>query len=126
MKAATHKLAEQITYGLGPLFRANPDYATILSAMCVVMARVIQSTPEKGKEARAFEFAVEQIGQALTEFLKVETELDAKKEDQKEKLDTGINGFDQFAAPEADTTIPSGGEGDNVVEFKTEEEGNPS
>lgn len=97
MKPETHKLADEITYGLGPLFRANPEYGTILSAMCVVMARVIQSTPEKGREARAYEYACEQIGGILAEFLRVETKLDAEKESQKEKLDSGISGFDKFA-----------------------------
>jgi hypothetical protein len=115
MKPETHKLADEITYGLGPLFRANPDYGTILSAMCVVMARVIQSTPETGREARAYEYACERIGLALAEFLRTETELDAKKEDQKEKLDAGISGFDKFAKSVdpawkdagGDTTIPT-------------------
>lgn len=120
MKAKTHKLADEITYGLGPLFRANPDYGTILSAMCVVMARVIQSTPEKGNESRAFEFACEQISAALSEFLRIENEENAKKEDQKEKLDAGISGFDKFA--KQSNPEQRDAREDNIIPFNKEAE----
>jgi len=118
MKPETHKLADEITYGLGPLFRVNPDYGTILSAMCIVMARVIQSTPEIGKEARAYEYACERIGLVLAEFLRTETELDAKKEDQKEKLDAGIDAFAEFAATDKQECANQGEE--NIIPFKAE------
>jgi hypothetical protein len=99
MKSTIHNLTEEITKAIGPIFRERSNYNEILPAMCLVMARVIQSTPDKGNESKVFEDACEQIGHALTEFLKIENEFDAKKAEKRKKLAEGIDGFSKLAKP---------------------------
>jgi len=100
MKATIHNLTDEITTALGPIFRKNPDYSTIFSSMCLVMARVVQSTPDKGEELLVMEDAYNEIKHALKEFIKLEKEYEAIKEAKKAKLDEGIASFDGFARPE--------------------------
>lgn len=108
MKASTKKLTDEITYAIGPIFQANPDYTEILPAMCLVMAKVILSTPDKGHEDRAYQYTIETIKGALDDMLQLEAEANAKKENTKAKLDTGISGFDQFAKPVGEASDEQG------------------
>jgi uncharacterized membrane protein len=120
MKAKTHKLTETITNALGPIFHENPDYDTILQAMSLVMARVIQATPDKGREHLILEDASIMISDALREFLKLESEHEKQQAEKKAKLDEGIERFNQFAA-EHGVDSPLNGGGPTHEEIMAEE-----
>ena len=92
MKSATHKLCEELTAAIGPVFRQNPDYETILAAMSLVMARVCQAGP-KGQELRALEHSQSLQGQALDNFLNEE---EAIEESKAKVVERGIDGFSEF------------------------------
>jgi hypothetical protein len=94
MKSATHKLCEEITTAIGPLFRENPDYETILAAMSLVMARVCQAGP-KGHEMRALQHSQRLQDQALDNFLNEEKAINEAKA---EVVERGIDGFAQFGS----------------------------
>ena len=87
-------MTEDISKALGPIFKKNPDYETIFPAMCMCMARVIQSTPDRGDELLVMEDAYNEIKHALNQFLAIERE----KEATKAKLDAGIAGFTEMCA----------------------------
>jgi len=106
MKAKTHKLVEQILAAIGPVFKQHPEYDAILEAMSLVMARVIQATPEKGNEHLIAEDSSIMVSNALREFLKLEQAYEAEQAAKKAKLDEGINGFDRFAVVEQDVIEP--------------------
>jgi len=93
MKSKVHNLTEIITNTLGPVFRDNPEYGTILPSMCLVMARVIQSTPKAGEEKEVMRDAFRMIEESLEQFLEMEKEYEAKEK----ILDQGVDGFDAFA-----------------------------
>jgi hypothetical protein len=95
MKSNIHRAVEDITKAVAPILFKIQDYDVIFPAMCMVMARVIQSTPDRGEEMDVLEDSYNEIKHALTQFLAIENE----KEAQKAKLDQGINGFDKFAQP---------------------------
>ena len=97
MKAKTHKLVEQILAAIGPVFKQHPEYDTILEAMSLVMARVIQATPEKGNEHLIAEDSSIMVSNALREFLKLEQAYEAEQAAKKAKLDEGIGNFSRFA-----------------------------
>jgi hypothetical protein len=107
MKAKTHKLVEQILASLAPIFKAHPDYSTILEAMSLVMARVIQATPDKGNEHLVFEDARFLIQDALEKFVQLEKEYEAQQQAKKKIVESGINGFDKFAEPVIEPEIAS-------------------
>lgn len=92
MKSATHKMCEELTAAIGPVFRANPDYETILAAMSLVMARVCQSSP-KGQEDRAMAHSQKLQIQALANFLDEEQALEESKA---KVVERGIDGFSEF------------------------------
>jgi hypothetical protein len=97
MKAKTHKLVELILAAIGPVFKKHDDYDTIFEAMNLVMARVIQATPDKGKE---FELLLESnamVEHALEQYLKLEETYAAEQEAKKAKLKQGVAAFDRFA-----------------------------
>jgi hypothetical protein len=108
MKASTRKLTDEITYAIGPVFQANPDYTEILPAMCLVMAKVILSTPDKGREEAAYTYMTETVKGLLDDLLSAETQANAKKEDLKAKLEQGIAGLDQFAKPVGEASDEAG------------------
>lgn len=111
MLAKTHTLTETITKTLGPVFYANPDYQTILDAMTLVMARVIQSTPNKGKEQAILNHVKENLTVALKQYIEIE---ERQNQTQKEVVAEGVDGFAGFAKPsEAE---------ENVVDFKKEQD----
>lgn len=105
MKSTVHRMTEEITKALGPIFHKTPEYDVIFPAMCMCMARVIQSTPDVGQELDVLEDAHNEIKHALTQFLEIEREKEAKAK----IVDSGINGFDQFAQP----VIEPGSAGDH-------------
>ena len=92
MKSATHKLCEELTAAIGPVFRANPDFEAILVAMSLVMARVCQASP-KGHELRALEHSQSLQSQALDNFLNEEQALEESKA---KVVERGIDGFAEF------------------------------
>ena len=97
MKNATFKMYEEITEAIGPIFRENPDYETILAAMSLVMARIYQAGP-KGHELRALEHSQSLQGQALDKFLNEEQ---AIEESKAKVVERGIDGFAQFSRDSA-------------------------
>lgn len=97
MKSATHKMCEELTAAVGPIFRENPDYETILAAMSLVMARICQAGP-KGQELRALEHSQSLQGQALDNFLNEEQ---AIEESKTKVVERGIDGFAQFGRDSA-------------------------
>ena len=111
MKSATHKLTEQILAVLGPIFRDNPHYETILQSMSLVMARVVQSTPDKSKEFAVLDAAHEHMSHALNEYLKIEADLESKREARAKVVSRGLDAFSEFARE------PVNGDHDNLVAF---------
>ena len=97
MKSATHKMCEEITAAIGPIFRLNSDYETILASMSLVMARVCQAAP-KGQEVRALEHSQSLQGQALDNFLNEEQTIEEAKA---KVVERGIDGFAQFGSDKA-------------------------
>lgn len=93
MKSAIHRLTEDLTRITGPLFHETKDYQTILHACCLFFARVIQSTPDKGKEDKVVEEAFQHIKYNLNEFLKIEASIETQKEERAEMVAKGIEGF---------------------------------
>ena len=94
MKAKTKHLADQITQALGPIFRANPDYKTIIEAIALTVARVAQSTPNKGREYNELDAIVTMALEALTQFLNEE---EALLEAKQSTLAKGIDEFTEMA-----------------------------
>lgn len=99
MLSKTHKLTELITHTLGPIFREHSDYPTILQAMSLVMARVAQATPDIGQEIECLDTSYCIAKDALVKFIELEEQIKAGEAAKKAKLESGINGFDQFAEP---------------------------
>jgi hypothetical protein len=102
-------MTEEITKALGPVFQKNPDYETIFPAMCMCMARVIQSTPDRGNELLIMEDAYTEIKHALTQFLAIEH----AKEAQAKVVVEGIDGFAGLARPAEQPVIEPGSAADH-------------
>lgn len=96
MKSSTHKMAEAITAALGPIFHANPDYKTISEAMALTLARVAQSTPDRGFELFAMDSIHELANRALEQFLNEE---EAIQEAKAKVLAKGVDGFAEMYGP---------------------------
>ena len=109
MKSKIHNLIEDITKAVGPIFYKVQDYDVIFPAMCCVMARVIQSTPDKGNELLIMEDAYSEIKHALTQFLAIEREKEAKAKVVVE----GIDGFAGLARPVEEPVIEPGSAADH-------------
>ena len=90
MKSKTHHMVEAMTAALGPIFHANPDYKTISEAVALVMARVAQSTPNKGDEILELEIITDLAHKALIQFLDEE---EAIQEQRSKVLQKGIEAF---------------------------------
>ena len=110
MKSKTHNLTTLVTAAIGPIFREHSDYNIIVQTMSLVMARIAQSTPDKGEERDVLAMSYATAQDALEKFLLLEEQIEAGKAAQKAKLDTGIGDFSQFAAGNP-------GEYDNLVAF---------
>ena len=96
MKAKIHTLVERMTEALGPVFHAHPDYNDILQATCLVMARVLQSTPDRGSELTLCEEAFRITNTALIKFLDAE---EAIQERKAKIMAKGIDGFNKLVEP---------------------------
>ena len=93
MKSKTHHMAEAITAALGPIFHANPDYKTITEAIALTVARVAQSTPDKGNEEEELEIIMQTAANALNVFLNEE---EALQEQRTKVLQRGIEAFTEM------------------------------
>ena len=96
MKAKTKHLADQITQALGPIFRETPDYKTISEAISLTVARVAQSTPDKGDEIRQLDKIHDMAFTALEQFLNEE---EALLEAKAKVLAKGVDGFAEMYGP---------------------------
>jgi hypothetical protein len=107
MLSRIHVLTEKLTAATAPIFMEHKTYDDILAAMCLLMARIVQSTPEKGQELQVLDNAQNQISHALTQFLKLEEQIinaRAAERDRARKLvEDGIAGF-------GDLTVVNGNE----------------
>jgi len=103
MKSRIHNLVEKMTEALGPVFRAHPDYNDILQATCLVMARVLQSTPDRGTELILCEAAFQTTNEALIKFLDAE---EAIQEARQNILAKGIDGFAKLVEPGSAADYP--------------------
>ena len=122
MKSAIHRLTEDLTRITGPLFHETKDYQTILHACCLFFARVIQSTPNKGKEDKVVEEAFQHIKYNLNEFLKIEASIETQKEERAEMVAKGIEGFAELgntSEPENIIQLPQKGEDKAEVECES-------
>ena len=99
MKSKTKHLADQITQALCPIFRANPDYKTITEAIALTVARVAQSTPDKGAETLELESINQMASKALESFLNEE---EAILEAKQSTLAKGIDAFTEMARSDGD------------------------
>jgi len=72
MTVKTKQMADRITQTIGPIFQEQPNYSVILDAMCIVMARVIQSAPDGGNKYDILNYANENVGNILLTFLEIE------------------------------------------------------
>ena len=123
MLAKTHKFVETAMHDLGPVLHATQhDYDTILQGMSLIMARIIQATPQTGDETQVKDQAFHYITQALEQFIQLEQEAVNAKAAERDRLRTAIeksiNGFGkQFDAPSL--------EDENDVASAIEESFNP-
>jgi len=106
MKATTRNMAEAITQALGPIFRANPDYKTITEAIALTVARVAQSTQDRGFEVLALDSITKMADEALTQFLNEE---EALLEAKAKVLAKGIDGFAEMFGPANGLAAINGG-----------------
>ena len=109
MKAKIKNLTDELIAAVGPVFARHQDYDDIFAAMCLVMARVIQSTPDRGEELLVMEDAYTEIKHALTQFLAIEH----AKENQAKVVAEGIDGFAGLARPAEQPVIEPGSAGDH-------------
>ena len=93
MKAKTKHLTDQITAALGPIFHANPDYKTITEAIALTVARVAQSTPDKGNEEEELEIIMQIAANALNVFLNEEAAYEARQK----IISKGLDAFAEMA-----------------------------
>jgi len=100
MLASTHKLTEALTAAIAPVLRKHPDYPTITQAIALVVARIAQSTPDKGKEEEQLNAIFDTASDALDQFLQIEANALAEKTTLKTQVVGAINGFERFAAIE--------------------------
>lgn len=99
MLSRVHTLTEKLTQATGPIFRDHPDYADILQASCLWFARVIQATPDRGKEFEVLDEANHYVAHALQSFLELETEAALAKAAERDRALSGVEGFADFAGP---------------------------
>lgn len=91
-----------MSQALGPVFHLyGDDWENIRVATCLLMARVIQSTPHRGLEQSILAQSQQDIGHALDQFLKLEEEAVKAKEAARDRthsvLEAGIEGFGALA-----------------------------
>lgn len=101
MLSKIHTLTEKLTAATAPIFAEHRTYDDILAAMCLLMARVVQASPDKGNEFVVLDNAHHQIAHALSEFLKLEAQAANAKAAERDRLksavEAGIAGFGALA-----------------------------
>ena len=101
MQSIVHKTVESMTQALGPIFRETSDWETIRLATVMVMARVIQATPYKGKELEIFDATSNDILHALEQMLQLEEQAvnarAAERDRTRSLVESGIEGFGNLA-----------------------------
>ena len=103
MKSTTHRMTNEIISAIGPIFRANPNYKTIVESMAIIIARVAQSHPIKGEEKDALSLLYDLASNALDDMINNETQKENEEEPEKVELESNIIEFNQFAKrPAAD------------------------
>jgi hypothetical protein len=102
MQSKVKTTVDSIMLALGPIFHEVKDYETIRLAMVVVMSKVIQATPERGKELQLFDITSNDILHALEQLLKIEETERAKL---KSTIAAGIDAFDSLG--ESDSIGPA-------------------
>lgn len=90
MQSKVKTTVDSIMLALGPIFHEVKDYETIRLAMVVVMSKVIQATPERGKELQLFDITSNDILHALEQLLQIEA---AERAKLKSTLEAGIEQF---------------------------------
>lgn len=88
MRKAVKDLADKITEAILPITLMHRNYGDILDAMCVVMAKTIQSTPAKGREMELVDVTHYIIAKAVADMIALEKE---------DSLDAGVLEFSKFA-----------------------------
>lgn len=78
MKANVMKVVTDCMSALGPVFHEVRDFETIRLAMAVVMAKVIQATPNRGDEMIIHDQTEKDIRDALTQLLEIEANQTSK------------------------------------------------
>ena len=106
MKAKIKNLTDDILAALGPIFAKHQDYDDIFNAMCLVMARVVQASPDKGEELLIMEDAYTATKHALNEFLKLEKAYEAEKAAKAQVVAEGIDKFAEFGRTEQPVIEP--------------------
>ena len=102
MQAKVKTTVDSIMLACGPIFHDVQDYETIRLAMVVVMAKVIQATPERGRELQLFDITSNDILHALEQLLKIE---EAERAKLKSTIAAGIDAFDSLG--ESDSIGPA-------------------
>lgn len=90
MQSKVKTTVDSIMLALGPIFHEVKDYETIRLAMVVVMSKIIQATPERGKELEIFDVTSNDILHALEQLLQIEA---AERAKLKSTLEAGIEKF---------------------------------
>ena len=97
MQSNVHKTVESMTQALGPVFQQVQDWETIRLATVMVMARVIQATPYKGKELEIFDATTNDLLHALEQMLQLEEQAvnarAAERDRVRATVEKGIDGF---------------------------------
>jgi hypothetical protein len=106
MKAKIKNLTDEILGALAPVFKKYQDYDDIFNAMTLIMARVIQATPDKGNELLIMEDAYSAIKHALGEFLKLEKAYEAEQAAKAQVVAEGIDKFAEFGRSEQPVIEP--------------------
>ena len=90
MRKVVHDLADKITEAILPITLNHKNYADILDAMCVVMAKTITSSPGAGSEEKLVELVYVITKQAFNDMRAMDAEGDVPLEDS-------IANFSKFA-----------------------------
>ena len=93
MRKVVHDLAGKITEAILPITLNHKNYADILDAMCVVMAKTITSSPGGGSEEKLVELVYVITKKAVADMRALNEEGDVP-------LEHSIANFSKFAKPD--------------------------
>ncbi len=109
MKSKIKNLTDDLISAIAPVLAKYKDYDCIFEAMCLLMARTIQATPDRGSEMKLLWKSHNHIEHNLKAFLEIEKQY----KESREKLDEGVNGFSRFSGDGEGEKESSGEEGKN-------------